>query len=209
MFTWILLIFQILLLLVAYFMVFRVLYILSTFKKQVPYVPAPRRAIKKMVEASGIVEQAKGKSRTLVKVIDLGSGTGKMILHIARLTPENVQLYGIEQSRLLHFCSKLRRHFSPRKSRITLRLGNWSTVHLKEFNYVFLFLTTPGFNSLLAKFKSELLAGSKVISYLFSLPDTEEVKKFLNEQKIAWRGKNRVFVYTKKDSPNNTPVKTG
>src|SRR3990167_5518198 len=89
MITWLLLIFQIVLLLVAYFMVFRVFYILTTFKKQVPYVPTPRRAIKKMVEASGIVEQANANSKTIVKVIDLGCGTGKMLFHIARLTPKN------------------------------------------------------------------------------------------------------------------------
>lgn len=198
MFTWIILIFQIILLLVAYFMVFRVFYILTTFKKQVPYVPSPRRAIKKMVEASGIVEQAKANSKTVVKVIDLGCGTGKMIFHIARLTPKNARLYGIEQSRLLYYCSKLRLFFSPRKSRVTFLRGNWSTVNLDAFNYTFLFLTTPGFNSLLSKFKNELSAGSKVISYLFSLPDTADVKNIFDVQKVAWRGKDRVFVYTRK-----------
>ena len=200
MITWLLLIFQIVLLLVAYFMVFRVFYILTTFKKQVPYVPTPRRAIKKMLEASGIVEQANANSKTIVKVIDLGCGTGKMLFHIARLTPKNARLYGIEQSRLLYYCSKLRLFFSPRKSRIDFIHGNWSTINLSEFKYAFLFLTTPGFNSLFPKFKNELLAGSKVTSYLFSLPDTPEVTSIFDVQKVAWRGKDRVFVYTKNKS---------
>lgn len=163
-----------------------------------PYVPTPSRGIKKMVEVSAILDSAK--QDTEVNAIDLGAGTGKMLFHIAKNTPCNVHLYGIEHSRVLYFFSKLRLYFSPRKNRITLLYGDWSSVFLGEFDYVFLFLTSTGFRALLPKFKAELKGGSVIVSYLFKLSRDSEIQDIFDEREIRWKKKHKIFVYKKKTS---------
>src|SRR3989338_10408797 len=120
---WSLTIFQIILLILAFFMVGRVFYILITFQRAVPYVPVPRRALRRMMKVTRIKERKqKGEA---IKVIDLGSGTGKMAFHLARRTMNNVEIYGIERSALLYFFARFRRLFSPNKKRIHFICDSW------------------------------------------------------------------------------------
>jgi SAM-dependent methyltransferase len=170
-------------------MLLRVGYILSTFKNQVPYVPAPRKIIRTMVESSGILQNQNKE----VRVFDLGSGTGKMLFHVARRTPDHVLLYGVEHSSLLHFFAQLRKHFSRYKKRLAFYRADWSDLDIQKADYVFLFLTSSGLRSLLPLFEKKLKKDAVIVSYLFSLPES----KMFTKEELPLNKKERIFVYKK------------
>ena len=186
---WSLTIFQIILLILAFFMVGRVFYILITFQRAVPYVPVPRRALRRMMKVTRIKERKqKGEA---IKVIDLGSGTRKMAFHLARRTMNNVEIYGIEKSALLYFFARFRRLFSPNKKRIHFICDSWDAITLESYDYVFLFLTTKGVASLYEKFARELKPSAIIVSYLFALP----ANTIFEEKRYDWGRRERIFVY--------------
>ncbi|HBH45952.1 MAG: hypothetical protein A2445_00770 [Candidatus Jacksonbacteria bacterium RIFOXYC2_FULL_44_29] len=189
---WVLTIIQILLIISAGFLLLRGIYILRTFQTQiVPYVPITWPVLKKMILLAHLPNDAKA-----IKIADLGAGTGKMMMLLAKNTPKNVLIYGVEKSRLLYLISRWRRLFNRRKSRINLFCGDWSFYDIKNFEFLFLFLTTKGMASLYSKFARELKPGAKIISYLFSLPPNQV---FIEEKK-QWGKHERIFIYTKKSA---------
>lgn len=191
MIEWILIIFQIFLLFAGGLMVSRMLYIIHSFRHKVPYVPVPKGVVKRMVLAIPFILK-----NDSVHIIDLGSGTGKLVCHLARHTPRHVTVHGVEKSPLLFFISRVRRFLSPRKKRIILFKADWNTVSLTDFYAVFVFLTPAGMADLYPKFKSELTGSAYIASYLFPL----QTKDGFSEHKIVWGKNERIYVYTKQDS---------
>jgi len=190
MLEWIMIGLQIVLLILAYFFTIRIFYIILSFNNVVPYVPTPNGVVRKMIHASGILDD----SRYHIRIMDLGSGTGKMVFRIAKHTPESVTIYGIERSTLLYTISKLRYHFSRHKKRIVLLKGSWDDIHVAQFDYFFLFVTTRGLKALYPKFAHEVKKQARIVSYLFGMPPNGV---FL-ERKVTWGMKERIFGYCKK-----------
>ena len=186
---WSLIIFQVLLLIAGFTILGRLLYIFVTFHRQkVPYVPIPRHIVKRLVDVAEIPPDID------LKMIDLGSGTGKMALRLARLTGNQVKIYGVEKSLLLHFFAKIKWAVSLDKSRIKLFTGDWNNISLNNYDYVFVFLTNIGMELLLPKFAAELRTNAKIISYIFPLPHNN----IFNEKKITWGKNEKIFVYERK-----------
>lgn len=188
---WFLSIFQIILILSGFIIIFRLFYIINSFYKKntVPYVPTPRFIIKQMIESSKINHKAQNK---IVKAVDLGSGTGKMVFCIAAHTLKNVKICGIEKSRLLYYISKLRWFFNPNKKRIKLMAGSWDEIKLDEFDFLFLFLNTNALKSLLPKLALETKPSVKIIIYMFALPKND----IFDEKQIKFK-REKIFVYKK------------
>ena len=188
---WLLSILQILLILSGFIITIRLFYIINSFHKKdsVPYVPTPRFIIKQMIESSKINNMAQNK---IVKAVDLGSGTGKIVFYIAAHTLKNVKICGIEKSKLLCRISKLRLFFSPNKKRTKLMAGSWDEINLDEFDFLFLFLNNNALKSLLPKFQQETKSSVKIITYMFALPPND----IFDEEQIKSKGE-KIFVYKK------------
>lgn len=191
MFFWLLITIQIFCLIAGFFTVCRLFYIFWSFNRSgVPYVPTPRSIIKKMV-----VHTHNHAKQSLKKVVDLGSGTGKMLFHLAWLMPLPTAFFGVERSLLLHCIARVRALFSPQKKRIFLFRDSWNNHSLKTYDAVFVFLTTGGMGELLPKFSSELEKGAIIVSYMFPLPLNDAFDEYRYNYKKAL---GRIFVYVKK-----------
>ncbi|HCE86690.1 MAG: hypothetical protein A2249_03115 [Candidatus Jacksonbacteria bacterium RIFOXYA2_FULL_44_7] len=191
MLAWFLIILQIVILLLAYFALARLFYIFTTLRAAVPYVPTPRGAIKKMAEVSGLTDCTMGRSKEPIEIVDLGSGSGKMLFHLARYAPKNAALIGIEKSRLLSIVARARRLASKHRHKITLIQNDWTNFDLRNARYVFIFLTRPSIESLRVKFETELQKNACIASYMFQMKSDQ-----FSEEKTSWL-KIPIYVYRK------------
>lgn len=191
MLIWLLIIVQIIILCAAYIAIARLFYIFTTLRNRVPYVPTPRGAIKKMVTTSGLLSETSAQSPQQCEIVDMGSGTGKMLFCLARYAPKNAALVGIEKSRLLFTIASARRMVSKHKCRITLIHGDWHNRNLRAARYVFLFLTKDALESLRAKFETELSKNAVIASYMFQMRSDQ-----FSEEKTSWL-KIPIYVYRK------------
>ncbi len=191
MLAWFLIILQIVILLLAYFALARLFYIFTTLRSPVPYVPTPRGAIKKMAEVSGLIDYTASGSKEPIEIVDLGSGSGKMLFHLARYAPKNAALVGIEKSRLLSIVARARRLVSKHRHKITLIQNNWTNFNLRDTRYVFVFLTRPALESLRVKFETELPKNALIASYMFQMKSDQ-----FSEEKTSWL-KIPIYVYRK------------
>ena len=191
MFFWLLITLQLICLLTGFFTICRLFYIFWTFNRGgVPYVPTPRGIIKKMV----LLGQSHAE-KPMQKIADIGSGSGKMLFHLARRMPPPIVCFGIERSWMLYSIARLRRFFSAQKKRIVLIHNSWNNQSLKRYDAVFLFLTTQGMTELLPKFSQELEPGAIIASYMFPLPPNDA---FYEHRYNYAKALGRIFVYVKK-----------
>lgn len=161
----------------------------SIFKRDsfVPYMPANKAAIDAMI--------ATGYIKAHHKVIDLGSGTGDIVINVASKT--HAEVTGIEINYGLWLVSIIRKFLSSQRQKIHLLHGDMRSVNLKEYDIVLIFLTTNVLENFLnKKFENELKPGAKVMSYVFkaNLPSFSEEKLSIGK-KSFW---NDLYVYTKR-----------
>ncbi len=171
-------------------MVCRLFYIFWSFQNNVPFVPTPRHIIKKMIIAAD-----NHTNKPLKKIIDLGSGTGKMLFHLAEIIPTPASFYGIERSRLLYAVACARSFFSRNKKRIVFFRDDWNNHSIKSYDAVFVFLTNHGMAALLPKFSSELVSGAMIVAYMFPLPANDAFDEYRYNYK---KSLDRIFVYVKR-----------
>ncbi|PIS42154.1 MAG: hypothetical protein COT24_05040 [Candidatus Kerfeldbacteria bacterium CG08_land_8_20_14_0_20_40_16] len=177
---------QFILLLVAIGIVMYIGLIMISFKNPVPYVPTTSKVIRKMVEVAHIHKED--------KVIDLGSGTGRIIFAVAKEYP--VEVIGVEHSRLLYSVSKIKSVIKIKRGRIKIVRGDFYDYPLSGINVVFCFLTPEGLTGIQSKLERELYSGARIISYLFPLEKKEEFK----EEKVSIKDGKKlsyIFVYNK------------
>lgn len=181
-----LIIIQLIYLLLAAILIIYLLNVIFSFKKLVPYVPTPYRIIKKMVALANI-----GPNDVIV---DLGSGSGRIILKIA--CHFSNEITGIDNSPVLIILTKIRfwlnKIFNRLKTkRYQIIRGDFLKFNLSDYNLVFCFLT----NTVMEKLKSSferLPIGARIISYHFHF----DSHKF-SEQKIQISRKEKIFIYQK------------
>ena len=159
-------------------------YIMISFKNMVPFVPTSKKVAKKMVELAGV---KKGD-----KVIDLGSGTGSIVMAAAS-SEKDITVVGVELSPLLRLITKLKLLLRPRLSkRISIIRQDMFNVHLSPYAVIFCFITPEAIKKLLPKFR-QLPRGTKIVTHMFSLPSIEG----FDEQIHHINEKTSVYVYTK------------
>jgi phospholipid N-methyltransferase len=159
-------------------------FVMLSFKNIVPYVPSPRKAIKKMIEVAQI--------KNGDEVADLGSGTGKIIIAAAKKHKANLFI-GIEKSIFLRTITKIKLFFHPvLKKRIQIIKSDFFNFNLNEFEVIFCFLTPEALRILTPRFKA-LRSGTKIISYMFHLDNNEG----FDEEIIHLTAKDSIYIYTK------------
>jgi precorrin-6B methylase 2 len=155
-------------------------FIMTSFRNTVPYVPTPRKVIKQMIT---MAEINKGE-----RIVDLGSGTGRIIISLGKKHRENL-IIGIERSFILRVVTKLRLLFHPFiKKRIQILNQDFFNTDLAAFDVIFCFSTPTALRMLTPKFKL-LKSGSRIISYMFPIEDSagfNEETKHLSTNDIVY-----------------------
>lgn len=131
----------------------------STFRTQVPYYPSSPA----VWEAVG---SALPQDRAL-RVIDIGSGLGGMVLALQARRPES-RIEGIELAPLPWFISRMRAW--ARGSAATLRRGDYEALDFADYDAVFAYLSPAAMPALWCKAKREMRPGSMLFSYEFNIP---------------------------------------
>lgn len=134
----------------------------SAFRTQVPFYPS-----------NIAVWQAVGdllpKGRP-VRVIDIGSGLGGLVLHLAAMRRESV-FAGIEIAPLPWLVSRLRGMLAHANAQFVR--GDYECVDFAAYDVVFAYLSPVAMPALWRKAKSEMRPGSMLLSYEFGIVGAE------------------------------------
>jgi len=132
----------------------------STYRTQVPYYPSGR-AVRGAVAA--LLPQRPG-----LRVIDIGSGLGGLVLDLARRRPD-IEASGIELAPLPWLLSSLRARLSGSRARF-LR-GDYDRLDFGAYDLVFAYLSPAAMPALWRKAAREMRPGALLVSYEFVIED--------------------------------------
>ncbi|MBN1326308.1 methyltransferase domain-containing protein [Candidatus Falkowbacteria bacterium] len=159
-------------------------FILISFRNVVPYVPSPRRIIRQMLEIAEVKDNE--------RIVDLGSGTGRIIIPAAKKYRNNL-IIGIDKSFFLRLITKFRLLFHPFiNKRIQVLNQDFFNADISSYDVIFCFLTPEALRQLTPKFKL-LKQESRIISYMFPLEDSQGFREVI--QHIS--AKDSIYYYLK------------
>ncbi|MFA5188274.1 MAG: class I SAM-dependent methyltransferase [Patescibacteria group bacterium] len=165
-----LVIFRYFLVIAAILLLALIAFIMFSFRDVVPFVPTPKKIIRQMIELAEI--------KTNERIVDLGSGTGRILIQAAKMHQENL-LVGFEKSFTLRKISKFFLFFHPLlKKRVQIVHEDFFNVNLGQFEVIFCFLTSEGLRRLTPKF-ALLKPGSRIISYMFPLENYQGFNEYV------------------------------
>lgn len=130
----------------------------STFRTQVPFYPSGPRVWRAVEQ---LVAQHPG-----VRLIDIGSGLGDLVLALARQRPDG-RFCGIELAPLPWLASRLRARLSG--SRARFMRGDYMALDLCEYDVVFAYLSPAAMPALWRQAQAQMLPGSMLVSYEFKI----------------------------------------
>jgi hypothetical protein len=144
----------------------------STFRTQVPYYPstpavwdAVRQALERERPLAGAPERP-------LRLIDIGSGLGGLVLYLARARPD-AECVGIELAPLPWLASWLRARLAGggggARNRATFLLGDYDKLDFAAFDMVFAYLSPAAMDALWRKAAAEMAPGAMLISYEFAI----------------------------------------
>lgn len=122
-----------------------------------------------------------------VRVIDLGSGLGGFVLHLARQRPEAL-VEGIELAPLAWICGWLRARLTRSPAR--LRYGDFRRLDFSTYDLAFAFLSPAAMPQLWAQAAAGMRAGSLLVSCEFEIPGVPPAQRIqLPGQRplLVWR----------------------
>ncbi len=156
----------------------------------VPYVPTPKKVVRRMVELAKI----QGHER----VYDLGCGDARLLIEAKRSYP-GIQAVGYELPLGIYLLARFRVWLSGLA--VPVHMRDFRKVNLADAEVIFLYLVPEVFAKLESKLNRELKSGTRIISHGFEFPKKVPV----HVERVAlpsWhpfrtRGKEgpRVFVY--------------
>ncbi|AWL06865.1 class I SAM-dependent methyltransferase [Massilia oculi] len=132
----------------------------STYRTQVPYYPSGRTVWEAVADA---LPQGRP-----VRVIDIGSGVGGLVLELQRRRPES-RIEGIELAPLPWLASHLRALATRSRARFTR--GDYEKLDLGDYDAVFAYLSPAAMSALWRKAAREMRPGSMLFSYEFIIED--------------------------------------
>lgn len=121
-------------------------------------------------------------------VYDLGCGTGKAL--IVANTQFGAKGVGVEIDPLRFFLGRrnIKKHHA---TGVTILKNNFFNVDISSATVVYMYLVPNALRRLTQKFLKELRPGTRIVSYVYDLPETYKGKvKLLHHDK-----KNYIFVY--------------
>lgn len=142
------------------FFIFSLGFFWTTFRTQVPFYPSN-------VTVWDSIEKLLPHDKQ-IRMIDIGSGLGGAILHLAAQRPEST-FVGIELAPLPWLLSALRAAF--RKSPARFIRGNYDHISLADYDVVFAYLSPVAMSDLWQKAVREMQPGALLLSYEFPIPE--------------------------------------
>ena len=130
----------------------------STFRTQVPFYPSGPRVWR---EVAQLIEDRPG-----VRLIDIGSGLGGLVLDLARRRPDGV-FCGIELAPLPWLLSCLRAKISGSRARFIR--GDYVAVDFADYDVVFAYLSPAAMAALWQQAEAQMLPGGMLLSYEFGI----------------------------------------
>lgn len=134
----------------------------STFRTQVPYYPSKASLLPTILDLFP--------SEKSINFIDVGSGLGGLLIELSRVK-KNSCFFGIEIAPLPWIISVLRCKFFRDKVQFTF--GNYENINFSGYDVVFAYLSPAAMPDLWMKAKSEMRAGSILLSYEFIIPNVK------------------------------------
>lgn len=134
----------------------------TTYRTQVPFYPSGP-ASWEAVAAALLTDRP-------IRFIDIGSGLGGLVLHLARRRPESA-FTGIEIAPLPWLVSFLRGWTSRGKSRFIR--GDYARIDFASYDVVFAYLSPAAMPALWQKASAEMRPGALLLSYEFNIPGVE------------------------------------
>lgn len=133
--------------------------LLPTFFGGAPYVPTNHEVVKLMLELARVTPKD--------RVIDLGSGDGRLVIAAAeigaqRATGYEIDAWSVYKSRQLAKRRKL--------SNAHFVCGSFWKAPLHDVDVVFIYGLPPYMNRLAHKCRAELVPGARIVSLLYDLP---------------------------------------
>lgn len=132
----------------------------------VPFLPTHRKQALAMMRLAAL--------RPGMRVIDLGSGAGRLLFLAAR---EGAEATGYELNPILYFWTLLITRLKGLSGRTQVRCQSLYQADLSEADVVFAFLFPKPMEKLAPKLFTELKPGATIISYTFSIPGHTPIKK--------------------------------
>ena len=132
-----------------------------TFRTQVPYYPSSKSTW--VAVASVLPENGS------LRIIDIGSGLGGLVLYLENRYPQH-QVQGVELSWLPWLFSWLRARLSNKRGARFLRV-DYANLDFAQFDVVFAYLSPAAMPALWHKARTEMCAGSILLSNEFTVPE--------------------------------------
>lgn len=131
----------------------------TTFQTQVPFFPSGPATWNTV---AGMLPQDRA-----IHLVDVGSGLGGLILHLAERRPES-RFTGIEVAPLPWLISSIRG--ALKRSRGRFARGNYEEVDFGDYDVVFAYLSPAAMPDLWKKAHAEMRPGTLLLSYEFPIP---------------------------------------
>lgn len=145
----------------AAFLFFLLLY-WSTFRTQVPFYPSGPAVWEEVAARLPHDRQ--------FALVDIGSGLGGLVLHLARRFPQG-RFTGVELAPLPWAISALRARMTGSAARFYRQ--DYNDLNLGDYDVVFAYLSPAAMPALWHKAKAEMRKDSTLLSYEFAIPDIE------------------------------------
>lgn len=134
-----------------------------------PYLPILRRDQETVLD---LLALKPGQS-----LADLGSGDGRLLIAAAR---RQIRSIGYEINPVLFLISKITTW--PYRELITIKLANFWTATIPKTDAIFVFLIERYMSKLDAKLQAEITEPTKLVSFVFEVPNRASVRSTKN----AW-----------------------
>jgi hypothetical protein len=142
----------------------------STFRTQVPLYLSSKKVWQTLEELLPPAElSAPGNPEKNFTFMDIGSGLGGVLLHLASVRPDG-RYYGVENAPLPYLLSRLRIKLGRRHNCGVLWGSLWST-SLAPYDVVFAYLSPVPMQQLWHKVKQEMRPGTLFISNSFAVAE--------------------------------------
>lgn len=123
------------------------------------------------------------------KFVELGCGTARLSKYLSKNTQASIK--GVELSLFHYFFAKLKTIFTSGKQ-FSVHYGNLFKINYSDQSAVYMFLMPEAYEKMSEKLNKELKVGSKVVSYVWPLPNWEPEKIDKKE------GRADIYLYIKK-----------
>ncbi len=130
-----------------------------------PWVPTWKRDLKRI---ENLLELNKDD-----RFVELGCGNGRVCRHLSKNT--GAASTGVELSILQVLIGKFQNFFG-KHSQVRIVLSNAFAHDLSDYTAVYLFLMPETYKKIKPKLEKELKPGTKVVSYVWPIPEWDSVK---------------------------------